>query len=212
MNTNAYPEISAVDYILYNTPQGFTPVPGNKWPPLVHEEACPGPWEWQWINEMCEIVSAPSSSVPISIIVLLDSIEKVGAIERACVSHIADEEHLDCTWDEKNCHGSSLLKITRVPFHHQRKGHGGSPQEIRQLQGQEYHAPARRSGWNQEVDRRRIKGEEETDTRGKDSPRRAVIYPYLVDAGRIADGWLRGDPASNSPMGLMADLVPFRLI
>jgi len=134
MNTNAYPEIYATGYTLYNTPQGFISVPGNKLASPVHEEACPGPWEWQWIKEMCEIVSAPSSSVPISITVLLDSIEKVGAIGRACVSHIADEEHLDCTWDEKNCRRFGLLKITRVPFRHQRKGHGGFP-PFRQIHG-----------------------------------------------------------------------------
>jgi len=127
MTTNAYSEIYAVNCTPHNTARGFFPVPGDEWAPPARA----GPWGWQWRNDMHEIVSIPSSSVPISIKALFDSIEKVGAVERTCVSRIADGEHLDCAWDVQNRHGFGLLKIARVPFHRQRTGHGEFPQPTR---------------------------------------------------------------------------------
>ena len=47
----------------------------------------------------------------------MDGIEKVGK-EGPCLTDIADEDRLGCTWDVQNNHRLGLLEIPRVPFYH----------------------------------------------------------------------------------------------
>jgi hypothetical protein len=91
---STYSGISVVNHTRHNTAQGSVLVPDDKQAPPTCVETHVGPWGWQWRGGMHDIVSASPSSRPITIKALMDDIEEVGALERNCVSRIADERSI----------------------------------------------------------------------------------------------------------------------
>ena len=84
---NPYPGMPAINCARHSTAQGFVLVPEDNWVPPVYVETHLGPWGWQWRDGVRRLVSTPPSPIRITIKALMDSIEKVGALERACLTH-----------------------------------------------------------------------------------------------------------------------------
>lgn len=89
---NPYYQMPLNCYTRHNALRSFFPASEDKWVSPVYVETNMGPWGWQWGYGIRDLILTPPSEKPITIGVLMNDIEEVGAFRGVLLTFVVTYE------------------------------------------------------------------------------------------------------------------------